>query len=139
MQIAFYKGEGGTFTKLIRWWVKHEYTHVELIIGDTWYTSSHIDGGVRARRISGKSGNWDIYEIDGDEEYALAIYSSAVCAKYDWTGIVLSQVVPLGIHAMSRWFCSELVGKMLGMEKTHRLAPHELYEKLEGRLVKWED
>jgi hypothetical protein len=125
MQIAFYKGQGNKFNQLIRWWTKSPYSHVELIINGTWYSSSHMDGGVRSRRITGKSGNWDIYDIPHSEDYALDIYSGAVGYGYDWTGIIGSQILPFGVQWPWHYFCSELVGEMMGYKKPHRYSPGE--------------
>lgn len=130
MQIAFYKGKGGFFNKLIRWWTKHEYTHTELIIDGIWYTSSHTDGGVVERQRSGLSGNWDIYEVTGDKKFALHVYDEVKGAKYDWLGIILSQVFPLKIHNKQRWFCSELNGKMLDVKDPHQHSPAEIFKLL---------
>jgi hypothetical protein len=134
VKIAFYKGEGGWFNKLIRFWTGSNITHVELIIDDVWYSSSHTDGGVRSRVISGKSGNWEVHELTGyDEAYALEVYQSAEHCRYDWTGIIGSQILPFGIQWAFHYNCSELVGEMLGIKKPHRYAPHELKEYLEKR------
>ena len=133
MKIAFYKGKGGWFNKAIRLWTRSNYTHVELIIDDTWYSSSHTDGGVRERVISGNSGNWDIYSIEGDQPFALLMYELSLGCKYDWPGIFFSQVLPLGRHAKSRYFCSELIGDMLGIEDPHTYAPHELFNLLNNQ------
>ena len=80
MQIAFYKGNGGKFNRLIRWWTGSQYSHVELVIDGTWYSSSHTDGGIRSRVISGDSGNWDIYELDSifDKDFALKYFQERV-------------------------------------------------------------
>ncbi|CAN8142812.1 conserved hypothetical protein [uncultured Thiomicrorhabdus sp.] len=131
MKVAFYIGEGGFFNKLIRKWTGSPISHVELIIDDVWYSSSHTDGGVRARKISGKSGNWEIHELHGfDEAYALSVYEKTKDYGYDWTGILGSQILPFGIHWPFHYFCSELVGEMLRIPKPHRYAPHEIKEYL---------
>ena len=137
MQIAFYKGKGGWFNKAIRLWTRSNYTHVELIIDDVWYSSSHTDGGVRSRVISGDSGNWDIYEVDGDSGWALLMYEVAEPCKYDWFGIFLSQVLPLGLHMNNRYFCSELVGEMLQIDGSHRYSPIDLFNLLKCRGMVW--
>ncbi len=130
MQVAFYKGKGNKFNKLIRWWTRSEYSHVELVVGSTWYSSSHTDSGVRSKRITGNLGHWDIYDIPHCEEYALDVYSGAVGDAYDWTGIIGSQILPFGIQWPYAYFCSELVGEMIGIEKPHRYSPGNLYDLL---------
>jgi hypothetical protein len=133
MQIAFYKGQGNKFNQLIRWWTKSPYSHVELVINGTWYSSSHMDGGVRSRRINPNPDHWDIYDIDGDENYALSVFSDELGAGYDWTGIIFSQIMPFGIHKPFNWFCNEIVGEMLRVDKPHRYSPGELKTLLTSR------
>ena len=50
MKVACYKGEGDWADKLIRFWTGGIYSHVEIVIGDLWYTSSWYDGGVARRK-----------------------------------------------------------------------------------------
>lgn len=128
MQIAFYKGKGGLFNRLIRWWTGSEITHVELVIDGVWYSSSHYDNGVRATTaINGKSGNWEIYELEGyDKNKALEVFDKVKGSKYDWLGILLSQGIDLGVHNKNRYFCSELVMEMLGFRDGYKYAPHEV-------------
>ena len=130
MELAMYKGQGGWFNKAIRFWTKSDYSHCEIIINGTWYSSSHTDGGVRSRVISGESGNWDIYVLDGEEYLAELVFDMANGLKYDWFGIVFSQILPFGLQANKRYFCSELCGHMLGIKDPQRLAPHELFKYL---------
>lgn len=83
-----------------------------------------------------KSGNWIIIDLSGyDEAYALEAFESANGMGYDWTGIIGSQILPFGIQWPWHYFCSELVGEMLGIKKPHRYAPHELYRRLKNELV----
>lgn len=131
MKVAFYKGKGGTFNKLIRWWTKSDYSHVELIIDGVWYSSSHIDGGVRGKVIEPKPGHWDIYQLKNvDTLYARDCIRYALTHKYDWTGIIFSQIFPLGLQNPERYFCSELVGEALSIDYPQRYSPGELFLKL---------
>jgi len=134
MKIAFYKGKGGTFNKLIKWWTRSEITHVELIIDDIWYSSSHIDGGVRGKVIDYNPDHWDIYELNNIDEYrARKVIADAIGCGYDWTGIVGSQVLPFGIQWPYRYFCSELVGAALMVKSPQRYAPNELLRLLKNK------
>ena len=38
IKVAFYKGTGDLFNKIVRWWTKSPYSHAELILPDgvTW-------------------------------------------------------------------------------------------------------
>ena len=52
MRVAFYKGEGNFFDKLIRWWTKSSYSHCELIFSDgIFFSADPRDGGVRYKNI----------------------------------------------------------------------------------------
>ena len=134
MKIAFYKGEGNFFNKLIRWWTDSQITHVELIIDDVWYSSSHRDGGVRGKVITPNPDNWDIYYINvKDEYYAKEVISNAMGCGYDWTGIIGSQILPFSLHWPGHYFCSEIVAEALMIDKANRYAPHELFERLVDR------
>jgi len=127
MKIAFYKGKGSTFNKLIKWWTRSEITHVELIVDGMWYSSSHTDGGVRGKVITPNLDHWEIYELNNvDEAYAKEVISSAMGCGYDWTGIIGSQILPFGIQWPWHYFCSELVGSALMVKSPQRYAPHEL-------------
>jgi hypothetical protein len=135
MVLAFYKGNRGTFGSLIKWWTKSDYSHIELIIDGMWHTSSSIDGGVCERVISGESGNWDFVELSEqhDQELALSIFYEQNGKKYDWTGIVLTQIFPFSLHMKHRWFCSELVAEMLNIADSYKYSPEDLYVKFKKR------
>ena len=45
IRLAFYKGKGDWVDKLVRWWTKSQYSHVEVVVGNTWISSSPRDGG----------------------------------------------------------------------------------------------
>lgn len=114
MKIAFYKGRGNLFDKLIRIWTFSKYSHVELVVDDIWYTSSPRDNGVVARGIKFNPGNWDLFEINLKQNTAAIDFINEQMGKrYDWLGILLSQIIKLNIHAPNRWFCSEIVHRAL--------------------------
>jgi hypothetical protein len=46
---------------------------------------------------------------------------------YDWRGIILTQIFPLRFQSKDKWFCSELVTKVLQLllvKETLDLEPH---------------
>ena len=47
-------------------------------------------------------------------------------SKYDFIGILFSQVLPIGLHSKSRWYCSEWAAT-LKYDNTN-ISPQELYE-----------
>lgn len=141
MTLAFYKGQGDLFDKMIRLWTRSPYSHTEIIIDGRWYSSSPRDGRVRGRVIVPTPGHWDFAEVtmtESDTQKVLSFLRSQIGKRYDWLGIFLSQIVPLGIQNPTRWFCSELCSAALkkgGMrlEKHPQwYSPGRLYERVRG-------
>jgi len=122
IKVAFYKKQTSLYTKGIYYVQKlqrterPDFVHVELVVDGVWHTSSSIDGGVRERRISGDSGNWEFITLNVSvDEVALLklfFYSQRNCG-YDYLGVFLTQLLPLDIQSRERWFCSEIVAEAL--------------------------
>jgi hypothetical protein len=128
MKVAFYKGKGDWTDKLIRWFTSSKYSHVEIVHNDgTWYTSSARDGGVVKRRIRLNPDHWDIVEIDISESRLLALYDKTKGEKYDYLGILLSQIIPMHIQDKHKWFCSEWCSKVLGAKYPETFSPEDVY------------
>ena len=109
IKLAFYKGKGDFFDKLIRIWTNSPYSHVEIIINGIWYSASPRDGRVRAKKIDPNPSHWDFIEIPSkNAENMVKFIESQLGKKYDWLGILLSQIIPLGEENPNRWFCSEI-------------------------------
>ena len=142
VRVAFYKGKGNLFDKLIRWWTKSPYSHCEVVINNIWYSSSPVDLSVRAKQISCDYSKWDFILLTDDavkEARMIEYFYNEQGKKYDWLGIVLSQVIPLDIQNPNRWFCSEISSAMLMhggcidmKNKASWYSPQRLYKKLKG-------
>lgn len=132
MKLAFYKGPptDSLRHKLGHWLVcvgtGSHYSHVELVIGDVCWSSSYMDGGVRAKRIDLTSGKWDVMDIEGDEQKALAWFTQHQGEHYDWPG-VLRFVLPFIEDKPGEYFCSEAVAAALGIESPNRITPQDLF------------
>jgi len=116
LKLALYKGKGNWTDKAIRKWTKSEYSHCELVIDNIWYSSSPRDGCVRAKQIEPQEGNWDYIEITCNPEQqsvVLDTFRANMGSGYDYTGILFSQVLPIGIQMSFRWFCSEICSQAL--------------------------
>ncbi len=117
VKVAFYKNYKDTvYDRLISLWTKSKYTHVELIVEGVWYSASPRDGGVRSKGITANLEHWDCVEIalhPYDVEKIVDFFNREQGKKYDWCGIVCSQVIPMKIHHPSKWFCSEIVSHAL--------------------------
>jgi len=129
-KLAFYKGKGNWIDKAIRIWTSSDYSHVELVIADMWYSTSPRDLKVRAKEIKPKKGHWDFIEIDLDQEHFRQLFKETVGAKYDWWGIFLSQLFPLNIHSRKKWFCSEWCAEALQLAKSNKYSPEDLYKEV---------
>jgi len=59
VQLALYKARGNWINRLICWWTGSPYSHCELVINGTCYSSSIRDGGVRGKTMALPSDKWD--------------------------------------------------------------------------------
>ena len=128
IRLAFYKGKGDWVDKVIKWWTKSQYSHVEVVVGNTWISSSPRDGGVRSMRMeSYNAEHWDIIDYPGvTSGDVFDLFRRTKGDDYDFIGILFSQVLPLGIQSKSKWYCSEWTAKL--KYKNSKLNPQELYE-----------
>jgi len=135
MYLAFYKAPGDWSDKLIRWWTKSKYSHVELVTDDfsTMYSSSGMDGGVRKKPHYYNVNTWTYVEVSVSEELVKDIFSETNGSKYDWFGI-LGFILPLQDRT-NRWFCSEWCSnalkcggdKRMYLQEPSKLSPGKLY------------
>ncbi len=140
LTLAFYKGRGQTWWQrvqdgAIRLVTGGRYSHVELIAGAAKHgavsiclSSSGRDGGVREKPILLKPESWDLVELPICAEEPAQFIRDRIGAGYDYTGILLSQLLHLGRHDQTRWFCSEICAAALGMPEPQRLSPQRLFE-----------
>ena len=127
IKVAFYKGKGDWKNKIIRWWTKSPYSHAELVLPDnvTWISISPLlSGKVMQRSIEevADMNDWDFISFDLSwrepvRNYQLKQLNSFISqtngAKYDWAGMILSQVFPYLIKHRDRWYCSEWIAHAL--------------------------
>ena len=88
IKLAFYKGKGNWKNKVIRWWTKSPYSHVELILpdGDTWVSiSPMLTSTVSKRSISTVK---DLNELDQEPKFLVANENDLITTP------------PLEIHAL---------------------------------------
>ena len=125
--LAFYKGGDRLIHKIIRWWTKSKYSHVELILPDniTWITispfvNSKVTNRIKINKPSSK--DWDYIELPFSHRPAvrewqvLQLYKfleDTQFSKYDWTGMILSQIGPFIIKNKNKWYCSEWIAYAL--------------------------
>lgn len=143
LRAAFYKsthpGLPGVYNRLVRWWTRSEYSHVELLLaGPGGYDSnlyfaasaSAMDGGVRFKYIDFDPALWDFIDlpeqlVDGAWSWFLANEGAA----YDYLGNVHFVLSPVA-GSKRKWFCSEAVAAALGIPDSGRFDPGTLHAAL---------
>jgi len=137
ISIAFYKGKGDWTDKLIRWWTKSPYSHVELVIGDPkdgdWISTSPRTMRLEKRHINYKPENWDVIQINEEicdlNVYRVQkLYIKYKLVSYDWFGIFFSQIIPLNKDNKNKLFCSEWVMTCLLVKDPNKYSPGDVYQ-----------
>ena len=135
MQAAFYKGRKRLFSRLTAWWLRGDFSHVELILGtdhngmSLCASSSMMDSGVRIKHMRLDPAHWDIVPVDGDPAPAWGWLREHDGQGYDYLGLIGFIARVLG-HDKQRWVCSEAVADMLGMPESWRFDPCSLWAAL---------
>ena len=130
-QLAFYVAKNGNWVdKLIAWYTKSQYSHVELIYNGYWYSTSPRDLEVRRKTLIGKEGHWVYKDVTIDLVHLETVFEQTKGKKYDWLGIFLSQFLPLNTHNKNRYFCSEWVATVMKIPSPHLYSPQDLYEEV---------
>jgi hypothetical protein len=144
IKLTFYKAYQGNLTdKIISWWTKGPYSHVEIVVGPdvnnlAMYSSSGLDGGVRKKPHRYDTNKWEYIDIDLNLNILLQIYNKTKDCKYDYSGI-LGFVLPLQDRE-NKWFCSEWVSnvlkcsgdKRLYLKEPSKISPNKLYKIIKG-------
>jgi len=138
---AFYKGThpgmAGIYNRLVRWWTRSPYSHVELIFFDGGpdansqaASSSYMDGGVRFSWFKFDPALWDFVDLpDALALPALAWFDKHEGAAYDLLGNVHFVLSAVG-DDKRKWFCSEAVAAALGIPDPERFDPGTLHAAL---------
>ncbi len=129
-RVAFKKwyrnGWASPLAGLIGLWTWSWYSHVELILDDTYtedenifplqygFSASAWDNEVRIKPIDFYNDKWDILETD--REINMEYIASVLGDGYDYLGIGLCELIPLKIHVKNRGYCSEVASCALGLE-----------------------
>jgi hypothetical protein len=137
MKVIFYKAKYGNFAdKLIGWYTRGPYSHCEVFF-DTkgiCFASSPNDGGTRFKAININTDHWDTIDIPYiDEDKAFKFCEIANNRKYDWLGLVLSQIFDMNYDEPYNYFCSELIVELLQDQNklidlsANRIHPNKLH------------
>ena len=158
IKIAFFKGDKKTWLhRFIRWYTKSPYSHAELIMpdGEQWvgispFLTSRV--GIREKRISLESQkqNWDYLTFSLNwrppvREYQInqlnKFIQKTLGSRYDWIGLIFSNLTPFLVKKRDRWYCSEWIAHALvnarivmwddmDLYDTPEMSPGKLYELL---------
>ena len=132
-QIAFYKAKGNLVDLLIRVFTNSKYSHVEIVCNKDWYSSSPRDGGVRIKQILDDGNSWDFIEIEIYKERLYEKYSEYRGRGYDFKGILLSNILPIGWHSKDKAICSEFVADVLGYSEPEMYSPQDVFNKIKHK------
>ena len=127
MKIAFYKGRKRLFNRLVCWYCRGRFSHVELVLREedgvsTCASSSFMDGGVRIKKIILDPEHWEVIETSADLDTALFWLDRHLGNKYDILGI-LGFLFRRIKQDRRKFFCNEAVGEMLGEIDPWRFDP----------------
>lgn len=132
VQIAFYKGRTRLYDRIVQWWLRGPYSHVELILGaddnglKACASASMMDGGVRIKHMALNPDHWDVITVNADPADAWLWLADHIGEGYDWLGFFGFVFRVLG-HDKTRWTCSESVAAMLGLPDAWRFEQNTLY------------
>jgi hypothetical protein len=144
IKLAFFIGKGDYLDKLVRLWTKSKYSHVELVVGDYWYSSNPNHGCVvKQHKSNFNLENWEFIEVQIEDNIFKNIFNNFLLKqlgkKYDYLGIFLSHIISLNIHHQHKWFCSELVSEFLlkcgffpEITDSNNFSPEHLYRLIKG-------
>ena len=122
--LAFYKAwnnDSSTFQdRVIGVWTNGPYNHVELVIYDietkkaTMCSALGTKNIVRCKRHIFNTNVYDYKEVKlSNIEHARKFFEIIEGSTYDYKGIFLSQIFPLGMDNPLEWFCSESCTKAI--------------------------
>ncbi len=126
VKLAFKKDSNGFMSKLIKWWTKSKYSHVEIIIpgrdgnfDDGFWLSANGKKGVRMKPLilPLNHDSWDYLDVEVNDKYyveAMKKISKITEYKYATKDLFLVQVFGLDkLEDRQRLFCSESVATVL--------------------------
>lgn len=137
LRAAFYKGTHtgllGLYNRLVRWWCRSRYSHVELVFANGLSaSSSYIDGGVRIKAIEFDPARWDFVVLPAHiEPVARDWFEAHHGQPYDLLGNLHFVLAPVA-DDKAKWFCSESVAAALGLPEPWRFDPGTLHAVLAG-------
>jgi len=126
------KKNSSWISKIIGLKTRSDYSHVEAIIGNKWISS--VEGkGVHVKPLKPLRDEYKYHSL-GDIEMTSSQWTnfhawidSQNNRDYDYIGILWSHILPFRFDNRKKWFCSELVTKILQLllvKESFSLYPH---------------
>lgn len=121
LKIAFKKifKDSDIIEKAIGKITKSKYCHCEIVINDIWISSNVKEGVTIKEHFLYNSNEWDFYDfpiieiMERDYKIIFDFIRKQDDKRYDYLGIILSQLIPISIHNRNKYFCSEISTKIL--------------------------
>jgi len=142
ISLAFLKRDKSSsfMGKVIAWWTKSKYYHTEFIINNRW-VSSMPKQGIVIRELKPLKDKYDYKTFTFQLEYEhytrfIKWIENQEGKKYDFVGIVFSQILPFNIDSNNRWFCSELCTKALQLVGSREVYEYKPSTVSPGKLAK---
>ena len=119
--------------KLISKYTKSIYFHTEIVLDNMWISSDVKNGVYIKEKDSYNKDEWDFKVFENisiserDFNIIIDYIKKQDDKKYDYMGIILSQLIPFSLHNRNKYFCSELCTKILQLfliEETLDLVPN---------------
>lgn len=130
MKAAFYKGKRRLFNRLVSWWDRGPYSHMEIVFDDqTSASSSFMDGGVRFKPIQFDDSRWDFIELPKEyfnDDISRSWFRNNLGLSYDFAGLIRFTIGAISEHK-KKYFCSEACLASLGIDEPWRFTPNSAH------------
>ena len=127
VKLALRKNDPRIISRFIQWWTNSIYSHCELVVDGVSYSSSAMDGGVRAKCINYDTDKWDFLELPWVRpESVIDYFQLTDDYKYGWGGLVTSQLFNLNRTDKSTTFCSQWCAAAVGLPSPASYSPATL-------------
>lgn len=137
MKIAFKKNPKTIVAKSICWWTDKPHFHCDILFSFGISFSAFAElNKTTFKTVYYNESDWDFIDIPitFDEENLIFEWcKTELNCGYDFSGIILTQILPLSFQSRTRWFCSELCLAALqhigwfSELKAYQYDPGELY------------
>lgn len=130
-ELKFYKGKESIFSRSICFMTRSDYSHVEIY--DIYSGTSYgvlVDEGVFYKHREYKPEHWDTIgvpsmfniNIKNFINHRLQILIERK-PRYDYLGVLFTQLLNFRRHAEHKYFCSEFVAEALDIPNPHKYSP----------------